>query len=246
MPAACCRPACRNADHIPHSASLRRYAGRAPARTAPPPPGGARPAPGRWPARSCRRGTPSPGPGRPSTADVCGRKSYRRSKPSCIRSRPASMVPRIRRSSTARKPTSRREGRRRRARSPHSLGERARTASYPCAQTSAWISSRVARQLLDRTLEARSSPCGRRSNATQAITLEWAKCDGPPHLPEPSSGSRQCRSRNRATSAGTTKRLSVVHPGVAREIERVDDLAVHVELELVAAAFPIRTGAEFS
>jgi hypothetical protein len=85
------------------------------------------------------------------------------------------------------------------------------------------------------------------SNTTQAITLEYVKwrC-GPRASQMPSSGSRQIVSTcSMNIPQRRHTRLDPAQPLGADE-HHPDDLAAHVELELLGAAFPPRTGLDAS
>ena len=88
---------------------------------------------------------------------------------------------------------------------------------------------------------ARSRPCSStirtaRSNATHAITFECVKWRRGPRTSQiPSSGSRQTASRRSSRRRQSAQASSSGgEPGRARLVERVEDLAVDVELELRA------------
>ena len=85
---------------------------------------------------------------------------------------------------------------------PYDCVNEPRSASKPCSHTSAWISSRSARQ----RSTGPSSPWSStertaRSNATQAITFEWTKWRRLPRISQmPSSGSRQTASSHSSSA----------------------------------------------
>ena len=106
----------------------------------------------------------------------------------------------------------------------------------PCSSTSAWISSRSARQRSTGPSRPNSSwKRTARSKATQAITFECVKCRAGPRTSQmPASSCRQ-------PVLEPLEELPDQRPGVvvrrhalrARLVERVQHLAVDVELELL-------------
>ena len=76
------------------------------------------------------------------------------------------------------------------------------------------------------------------------MTFEWLKCLAPPRTSQmPSSGSRQMVSRWRTSACSSVQLVGVLsQTGAAGDIERVNHFAEHVELQLLTASLPTRTG----
>ena len=232
----------------PRRAGRRRCAAPAAARTAPRPRQPALQRVVRRRARTCTGGT-RPRRGRPSTS------SSRRRRGSAGRSRRAGAPARsprpCRRPAGRSRAGSRRAGSSagwRRARRAVRLRERAELGVEALAAHLGVDLVAQRAPAVDRALRARAPRSLRtaRSNATQAITFEWAKWRrGPRTSQMPSSGSRQPTRGSRAAAAAAPRRPSTrARPGTrGRGSSASDDLAVDVELELVAGGVADRAPA---
>ena len=187
-----------------------------------------------------RRNAPSPG-GSPSTPSRRRSCSAARSRRSSSSRSIASTVPRTR-GSSARQEADQRDHQQARVELARAvvLGERAcAPRRSPASQTSAWISSRSARQRSTGPSRPNSSTAlTARSNATHAITFECVKCRrGAAHLPDalvraasqPLSRKLEQRALQRPGAASSRSGAAAAGAWCSASMH----LAVDVELELL-------------